>query len=78
MDATLYLLNDNVHSFDDVVFTLQRYLAYPQLQGRSIANIVHTRGECSIKSGYYEELELLKDALESLGFKLRLDRNYEY
>ena len=75
--ANLYLLNDDVHSFDEVVFTLQRYLAYPQTQGRSISDLVHRRGECDIKSGDYYDLELLKEALESFGFKVRLDRNYE-
>lgn len=77
MQATLYLLNDDVHSFDEVVFTLQRYLAYPQTQGRSIANVIHTKGECDIKSGDYYDLDLLKETLESFGFKVRLDRNYE-
>jgi|TARA_B100000035_G_scaffold32073_1_gene24408 ATP-dependent Clp protease adapter protein ClpS len=58
---TLYLLNDNVNSFMDVINVLKKYMSYPTTQGQSIANIVHTTGRCNIFTGdelivdhYYE------------------------
>jgi len=77
MESRLYLLNDNVHSFDEVVFVLKRYLGYPTLQGASIAEIVHTTGKCEIKIGHFDELELLKEMLLKEGYNVRLENDYE-
>ena len=33
---TLYLLNDNVNSFMDVINVLKKYMSYPTTQGQSI------------------------------------------
>jgi len=77
MDSRLYLLNDDVHSFEDVIYLLQRYLGYSQLHGHSIATIVHTKGECEIKIGEFSELELLKEMLIKEGYKVKLENDYE-
>lgn len=50
MDSRLYLLNDSVHSFDEVVYVLKRYLGYSDLQGTSIADLVHRTGKCEIRT----------------------------
>ena len=76
MDSRLYLLNDNVHSCVEVVYVLKRYLGYPTLQGASIAEIVHTKGKCEIKTGEFDELELLKEMLLKEGFNVRLENDY--
>lgn len=76
MDSRLYLLNDNVHSFDEVVYVLKRYLGYPTLQGASIADLVHRTGKCEIKIGQFEELELLKEMLLKEGYNVRLENDY--
>lgn len=77
MDSRLYLLNDSVHSFDEVIHILQRYLGYSSLQGASIASIVHTTGRCELKRGYFDELELLKEMLLKEGFNVKLESDYE-
>jgi ATP-dependent Clp protease adaptor protein ClpS len=77
MDSRLYLLNDNVHSFDEVVHVLQRYLGYPSSQGASIADLVHRKGECEIKIGEFADLEFLKEMLIKEGYNLRLENDYE-
>ena len=76
MDSRLYLLNDDVHSFDEVVYVLKRYLGYPTLQGASIAELVHTKGRCNIKSGPFDELELLKEMLLKEGFNVKIENDY--
>ena len=39
--AKLYLLNDDIHTFEDVIRVLRKYLSFPITQGQSVANIVH-------------------------------------
>jgi len=42
--AKLYLLDDDIHTFDEVVSVLRKYLSFPMTQGQSVANIVHNNG----------------------------------
>lgn len=69
----LYLLNDDIHSFEDVRFMLKRYLAYPNLQADSISTITDQVGRCVIKSDdELEDLELLKEMMLKDGFKVEI------
>lgn len=77
MDSRLYLLNDDVHSFDEVVYVLKRYLGYSDLHGASIADLVHRTGKCEIKIGDFSSLELLKEMLIKEGYNVRLENDYE-
>jgi ATP-dependent Clp protease adapter protein ClpS len=47
----LFILNDNINSFDNVILSLKKNLNYPYSQCVSIATIVHYAGKCVIKSG---------------------------
>lgn len=76
MDSRLYLLNDNIHSFEEVVFVLKRYLGYSDLQGASIADLVHRTGKCEIRIGEFSELELLKEMLIKEGYNVKLENDY--
>ena len=78
MESKLYLLNDNVHSFDDVVFVLRKYFGYSMLHGASIANIVHQSGKCSIKEGPEDEIELYFEGLTKEGFNVKIEKDYEW
>ena len=77
MDSRLYLLNDNIHSFQEVIFVLKRYLGYSDLQGASIADLVHRTGKCEIKTGHFDDLELLKEMLIKEGYSVKLENDYE-
>jgi ATP-dependent Clp protease adapter protein ClpS len=77
MNSKLYLLNDDVHSFDDVVFILRKYFGYSMLHGASIANIVHQSGRCSIKEGSIADLELYFEGLTKEGFNVKIENDYE-
>ena len=77
MDSRLYLLNDSVHSFDEVVYVLKRYLGYSDLQGVSIADLVDRTGKGEIRIGHFDELELLKEMLVKEGYNVRLENDYE-
>lgn len=75
MNYKLYLLNDDIHTFDDVRFMLKRHFAYPNLQSDSIAEITDRVGRCQIKSSDdVEELEILQQMLQKEGFKVEIKK----
>lgn len=73
MESTLYLLNDSIHTFDEVISTLRKHFGYSLLHGTSIASIVHQNGRCGIKNAYFEELEPLKESLMHDGFNVTIE-----
>ena len=75
--AKLYLLNDDTHSFEDVIRVLRKYLSFPITQGQSIANIVHNNGKCDIYNGEIEMVENLYELFRSEGFNVKIDETYE-
>ena len=75
--ATLYLLNDDHHTFGDVISVLRKYLSFPMTQGQSVANIVHNNGKCDIYNGEIEMVENLYELFRSEGFNVKIDETYE-
>ena len=75
--AKLYLLNDNHHTFEDVIRVLRKYLSFPITQGQSVANIVHNNGKCDIYNGEIEMVENLYELFRSEGFNVKIDETYE-
>ena len=75
--AKLYLLNDNHHTFEDVIRDLRKYLSFPITQGQSVANIVHNNGKCDIYNGEIEMVENLYELFRSEGFNVKIDETYE-
>ena len=75
--AKLYLLNDNIHTFEDVIRVLRKYLSFPITQGQSVANIVHNNGKCDIYTGDIIYIESLYELFRSEGFNVEIDETYE-
>ena len=75
--AKLYLLNDNHHTFEDVIRVLRKYLSFPITQGQSVANIVHNIGKCDIYTGDITYIEALYEWFRSEGFNVEIDETYE-
>lgn len=70
----LYILNDNINSFEHVIQTIQRYLNYPYLQATSIAYIIHHSGQCEVKESDDEELiDELYRMLVKQGLNLKIE-----
>ena len=70
----LYILNDDVNSFDNVIRIVQQYLNYPYLQSASIASIVHNSGQCEVKDS--DDEDLVKEIYTSMvkeGLHLRIE-----
>ena len=70
----LFILNDDVNSFDHVVRCIQRYLNYPYMQGCSITDIVHNTGKCLVKESDDEPMiKGIYKALIKEGLHLRIE-----
>jgi ATP-dependent Clp protease adapter protein ClpS len=75
--AKLYLLDDDIHTFDEVVSVLRKYLSFPMTQGQSVANIVHNNGKCDIYTGDIIMVEDLYELFRKDGFSVEIDETYE-
>ena len=75
--AKLYLLDDDIHTFDEVVSILRKYLSFRMTQGQSVANIVHNNGKCDIYTGDIIMVEDLYELFRKDGFSVEIDETYE-
>ena len=74
---SLYLLNDDVNSFDNVIYILSKYLPECNtLRAEQIAQLVHKSGECHIHTGFPPAIYILYAQLqkEGLSVEIKLDK----
>lgn len=69
----IILYNDNVNTFDTVRDALVKYCEHTELQANQCATIVHYKGKCDVKHGYYEALKPICSALLDYGLKARIE-----
>ena len=62
---TLIVWNDDVNTFDNVIFTLMEVCGHTHEQAEQCSMIIHFKGKCSVKNGEFEELDLMKDKIIS-------------
>lgn len=53
----IILFNDDVNTFDHVIDTLMRVCDHTLEQAKQCSIIVHYKGQCTVKSGSFEELK---------------------
>lgn len=63
----LILWNDDVNTFDHVIYCLVKYLKYSESQAEKIAWVVHTKGKCTVLEGSYNEIEIYRKILKGEG-----------
>jgi ATP-dependent Clp protease adapter protein ClpS len=71
------LMNDDVNSFDNVIYILSNYLPMcNSLRAEQIARLVHKSGECHIHTGFPPEIYILYAQIQKAGLqvKLKLDK----
>ena len=68
----LFILNDDVNSFEHVIRCIQRYLNYPYMQACSISDIIHNTGKCLIKESDDED-ESIQDETTQKDKKVKVD-----
>lgn len=60
---SLVVYNDDVNSFENVINCLVHYCGHELAQAEQCAVIVHNNGKCSVKSGDYDKLKPICEAL---------------
>ena len=69
----LILWNDEVNTFEHVIFCLVKYLDYSEHQAEKIAWTVHNDGKCAILEGSFTELEVYRKILQQEGLTVSID-----
>ena len=66
-ESQLLIYNDDHNTFDWVIQCLMEILDHSSEQAEQLAMLIHLKGKATVKSGSFEELHPLKDALVERG-----------
>jgi ATP-dependent Clp protease adaptor protein ClpS len=69
----LILWNDDVNTFDHVIYCMMKYLDYSEAQAEKIAWEVHNKGKCAVLEGSYTEMEIYRKILKQEGLTVSVD-----
>ncbi|MFM6953424.1 MAG: ATP-dependent Clp protease adaptor ClpS [Sphingobacteriaceae bacterium] len=69
----LILWNDEVNTFDHVIYCLVKYLDYTELQAEKIAWTVHTEGKSAVLEGSFTEMEIYRKILQQEGLTVSVE-----
>ena len=61
----LVLFNDNINTFDFVISTLIEVCQHEPHQAEQCALTAHYKGKCIVKTGEFEELKPISEALSA-------------
>jgi len=69
----IVLYNDDVNTFDWVIDSLITLCKHTTEQAEQCALLVHYKGKCQVKSGSYNELKPICEALLDRGLSAKLE-----
>lgn len=69
----LILWNDEVNTFEHVIYCLMKYLDYSEKQAEKIAFTVHNDGKCNVLEGSFTEMEVYRKILQQEGLTVSVD-----
>jgi len=69
----LILWNDDVNTFEHVIWCMMKYLDYNEAQGEKIAWEVHNKGKCAVLEGSFTEMEVYRKILQQEGLTVSVD-----
>ncbi len=69
----LILWNDEINTFDHVIYCLMHHLQYSETQSERIAWEVHTKGKCAVLEGSYTEMEIYRKILKAEGLTVSVE-----
>jgi ATP-dependent Clp protease adaptor protein ClpS len=69
----LILWNDEINTFDHVIYCLTKYLDYSDSQAEKIAWKVHNDGKCVVLEGSFTELEVYRKILQQEGLTVTIE-----
>ena len=68
----LVVFNDDVNTFDHVIETLIRVCKHSQEQAEQCTLLIHYKGKCAVKSGSFDFLKPLREAICEAGIDARI------
>lgn len=68
----IVLYNDDVNTFDHVIDTLIRVCQHDELQAEQCALLVHYKGQCTVKTGAFDDLKPQCSALLDAGLSAEI------
>ena len=69
----LILWNDDVNTFEHVIFCMMKYLDYSEPQAEKIAWKVHNEGKCDVLEGSFTEMEVYRKILQQEGLTVTVE-----
>ncbi|MBE8714752.1 ATP-dependent Clp protease adaptor ClpS [Sphingobacterium hungaricum] len=69
----LILWNDDINTFDHVIYCMMHYLQYSESEAERIAWRVHNEGKCAILEGSYTEMEIYRKILKTEGLTVSVE-----
>ena len=69
----LILWNDDVNTFDHVIYCMMKYLDYTENQAEKIAWKVHNEGKCAVLEGSFTEMEIYRKILQQESLTVSVD-----
>jgi len=68
----LVVFNDDVNTFDHVIATLIRVCKHTPEQAEQCTLLIHYTGKCAVKTGTFEYLRPLREAICEAGIDARI------
>ena len=68
----LVVFNDDVNTFDHVIDTLIKVCKHTNEQAEQCTWIIHYKGKCAVKSGSYDFLRPIREAICEEGIDARI------
>ncbi|UKT63179.1 ATP-dependent Clp protease adaptor ClpS [Pedobacter mucosus] len=69
----LILWNDDINTFDHVIYCMMKYLDYGESQAEKIASKVHNDGKCPVLEGSFTEMEVYRKILQQEGLTVSVE-----
>ena len=68
----LVVFNDDVNTFEHVIQTLIRVCKHSAEQAEQCTLLIHYKGKCAVKSGSFDFLKPLREAICEVGIDARI------
>jgi ATP-dependent Clp protease adaptor protein ClpS len=68
----LVVFNDDINTFEHVINTLIRVCKHTQEQAEQCTWIIHYKGKCAVKTGSYERLNPMREAICQEGIDAKI------
>jgi len=71
-ESSLVIYNDDFNTFEHVISTLIKVCKHSQEQAEQCTWLIHYKGKCQVKSGMYEILLPMKNAICEAGIDAKI------